>query len=329
MKILAIETSCDETAVAVLEKDHIMANQVASQIAKHRPYGGVVPELASRQHTEWLPSLIQSTMTESNVTFSDLDLIAVTYGPGLEGALVVGTVAARTLSRLHQIPLMPINHIEAHMFAACFDGKRIEFPFISLIVSGGHTQLVKVNDVGDYELCGQTRDDAAGEAFDKVARALGLPYPGGPEIQKQAVNGDMTRFKFPIPLRHDPYAFSFSGLKTAVIQTIDKEEKPDDPQFIADVSACFQDAVVRTLLLKSRRACEDFGIDRLVVCGGVTANAEFRERLLQCDQTVILPEFSYCTDNAAMIGLMAWLSHENGVSADKAFTVSPQLSLVP
>ena len=331
MNILAIETSCDETAVAILKNEEVCSHKIASQIQSHQKYGGVVPEVASRLHTEWIPNLISSALQEAQLKIEDIQLIAVTQGPGLEGSLIVGTIAAKSLSAMHSISLIPINHIEAHMFAAFFGDNQPSFPFVSLIVSGGHTLLVKVNKLGDYELLGETRDDAAGEAFDKIARACGLPYPGGPHIQKKAETGDPKRFSFPIPLKHNLYEFSFSGLKTAVIQTIRSHEEKKDEQFIHDICASFQSTVIKTLSLKAQNACRELKIKDLVICGGVTANTPFRNHMKTLEETddlnVWVPGFEFCTDNAAMIGLTGYMYHKMGKVSQSSFTVNPNLSL--
>ena len=305
--ILAIETSCDETAIAILKHDFtIVSNVVYSQIKKHKEFGGVVPEYASRMHAEKIHFLIQKAIDDAKLSFSDLDAIAVTYGPGLEGALLVGLACAKAMAMALTIPLIPVNHLHGHIYAPFIGDKKPELPMICLIVSGGHTQLVLVREHYQFELIGQTRDDAAGEAFDKVARFLGLSYPGGPQVEKQALDGNPKAYDFPRAMKHQGFEFSFSGLKTAVIQTI-KAQKEEVS--IPDVCASFQAAVIDILLFKSIKACHEYGVTQLSVSGGVSANKtmanQFREACKKENIDLFIPEFIYCTDNAAMIGAAA------------------------
>jgi len=303
MKILAIESSCDETAVAIIEKGrHVLFNQVASQINRHRRYGGVVPELASRLHTEMLPTLL--SQAETFCDFSSLDAIAVTQGPGLEGSLLVGVTAASVMSFVLKKPLIGVSHLQGHIYAHFLSETPPSFPFLALTISGGHTQLILMQDHGKWELMGQTRDDAVGEAFDKVARLLHLGYPGGPEIERLALKGDAFAFPFPQPLKHDPYAFSFSGLKTAVMQVVQRYEG-DLP--VADIAASFQHAVIQVLLFKAKKALEQTGCETLLLCGGVAANRTLSDAFKNAfGQKVQVLDPRLCTDNAAMIGAAAY-----------------------
>jgi N6-L-threonylcarbamoyladenine synthase len=306
--ILGIETSCDDTSIAIVKDGKtILSNIISSQINAHRPFGGIVPELASRKHCEIINKLLDIALKEASVKLEDISGIAVTTGPGLEGALLVGASVAKTLHLLTNIPLIPINHMHGHIYAHFLSETPPSFPFIALIASGGHTQLIKVNKHLSFELLGQTRDDAAGEAFDKTARSLGLGYPGGPIIEKTAKEGNIKAFKFPIGLKHSPLEFSFSGLKTAVIQTLKSLEKPYP---IPDLCASFQNTVIETLLQKALYACKSENISTLVLAGGVMANRalthSFKNR---CEKETItlhaLPPV-LCTDNAAMIAAVGY-----------------------
>ena len=307
MKLLAIETSCDETSIAILEDGKkLLSHLISSQIKAHKKHGGVVPELASRMHTQVIHSLIDQALKEADITFSDLDACAVTQGPGLEGSLLVGVSVAKTISMVHDLPLIGVNHLLGHIYAYLIDNP-CPFPCIGLIVSGGHTQLVRIHDHDSITLLGQTRDDAAGEAFDKVARYLDLGYPGGPIVEKMAKDGNPKRYPFPFPMSQFPYEFSFSGLKTAAIQLIQKE---GDALDIHDFCASFQHAVIHNLTKKSIQACLDHKDTRLLVCGGVTANQAFIKHLNQeCAKqsiTCCAPPKILCTDNAAMIAAAAY-----------------------
>ena len=318
MKILAIESSCDETAVAIIEKGrHVLFNQVASQINRHRRYGGVVPELASRLHTEMLPVLL--SQAEITCDFSLLDGIAVTQGPGLEGSLLVGVTAASVMSFVLKKPLIGVSHLQGHIYAHFLSERPPSFPFLALTISGGHTQLVLMKDHGKWELMGQTRDDAVGEAFDKVARLLRLGYPGGPEIERLALKGDAFAFPVPQPLKYDPYAFSFSGLKTAVMQVVQRYEK-DIP--LADIAASFQHAVIQVLLFKAKKALDQTGCETLLLCGGVAANRTLSEAFKQIfGQKVWVLDPKLCTDNAAMIGAAAYYLHVHQLCPDLPLSV--------
>jgi len=315
--ILGIETSCDETAAAVVANGRrILSNIVASQVELHRPYGGVYPEVASRQHMIMIYPVIKQALEEAGVSWEALDGVAVTYGPGLAGSLLVGVNAAKGLAWARGLPLIGINHLEGHIYANWLevDGEEAvslpeldaagrAFPLLVLIVSGGHTELLLMRGHGQYERLGGTLDDAAGEAFDKVARLLGLPYPGGPAIQAAAVDGDPAAFDFPRALMKQPehaYDFSFSGLKTAVLRVVRRLDGTTLP--VSDLAASFQEAVVDVLVEKSRRAAEAFGVARVCVCGGVAANARLREVLRErLPVPVQVPPLFLCTDNAAMV----------------------------
>ena len=324
MRILAIETSCDETAVAIYEGDlnngqgSIRAEQVASQIETHARFGGVVPEVASREHLLALPPMVDATLVEAGMGWSDLDAIAVTAGPGLLGALLVGSSYARAAGMVNNIPVVPIHHMEGHLLAPGLSGELPEFPFITLLVSGGHTMLVLVEGIGRYRIVGQTLDDAAGECFDKSARLLGLPYPGGPEISKLAEEGDATRFHLPRPmLNKDNLDFSFSGLKTAVMYAL--RDAVDQEQSIrADMAAGLEVAICEVLAAKGMRACRKYSAPRLVIAGGVAANRYLRQLFFeQAGNSGIelhLPSLKHCTDNAAMIAYAAFQRYRYGLA---------------
>lgn len=313
MLILGIETSCDETAVAVYDTSlgRIAAERVASQIETHARFGGVVPEIASREHLAVLPGMVDTVLEQAGHGWADIGQIAVTAGPGLMGALLVGVSYARAAGAVNSIPVVPVHHMEGHLFAAGLSGALPPFPFITLLVSGGHTMLVRVDGLGRYEVVGQTIDDAAGECFDKSARVLGLPYPGGPAISGLAAKGDAGRFKLPRPLlNRDNLDFSFSGLKTAVMYKA-KELGEMSDQDRCDLAAAVELAIADVLVKKSIRACLQQDVSRLVIAGGVAANNTLRT-LLEREATrekvaITLPELSYCTDNAAMIAYAASL----------------------
>lgn len=303
MRVLGIETSCDETGVAIYgEPGGLLAHRVHSQIALHARYGGVVPELASRDHVRRLLPLVDAVLEDAGMQRNELDGVAYTRGPGLIGALMVGAALARSLAWTLQIPAVGVHHMEAHLLAPMLEQPAPEFPFVALLVSGGHTMLVQVAGIGRYRLLGESLDDAAGEAFDKTAKLLELPYPGGPALEALAAQGDPGRFQFPRPMTDRPgLDFSFSGLKTYALNTI----RAHDREARADIARAFQDAVVDTLAIKCRRALEQTGIRRLVVAGGVGANKALRERLRQEAQSlgaaVYYPRLELCTDNGAMV----------------------------
>ena len=326
--VLAIETSCDDTSVAILRDTQILSNLISSQIKAHQPHGGVVPELASRMHAEKLPGLIERALKDAQIQYADLNYCAVTVGPGLEGSLLIGFSAASALSEALQIPLIGINHLHAHLYATFLSDAPPTFPFIGCIVSGGHTQLILAKDHFNFELIGETRDDAAGEAFDKVARALNLGYPGGPIIEKTAQIGNPKAVHFPRAMRKRGLEFSFSGLKTAVIQYIESQPTPNIP----DICASFQAAVIDTLTEKCLAACEQYASKTLVLCGGVSANQTLRTHLQsQCDTQAItlhVPSPVLCTDNAAMIGIAAFHTIKNNPNTlQKPTEVYPNLAL--
>ncbi len=309
--VLAIETSCDETAAAVVKKRHILSNIVASQIAIHRPYGGVVPEVASRQHVESINDVIAAALSQARVDWDQIDGIAVTSAPGLVGALLVGLTAAKTLAMLHHKPLIGVHHLEGHIHASYLQNPDLSPPFLCLLVSGGHTSLIKVEDCGQYQTLGQTRDDAAGEAFDKVARLLDLGYPGGPAIDLIAKNGNPQAFPLPegkISLPeggYHPYDSSFSGLKTAVLRLVETHRRQANAVPVADVAASFQLTVARALTRRTINCALNYGLSTIAVGGGVAANSILREQLLASAQQhhlqVLFPPINLCTDNAAMI----------------------------
>ena len=330
---LGIETSCDETAVAVLEgASRLRANVIASQLAAHRPYGGVVPELAARAHVENLPAVLEAALREAGIELGDVDRIGVTSGPGLVGALLVGAVYAKALALGLGRPVFAVNHLEAHVFANLLEHPELEPPFLALVVSGGHTLLVRVEAWGRYRPLGATRDDAAGEAFDKVAKLLGLGYPGGPEVERVAREGDPERIRFPRPMRHDASSdFSFSGLKTAVALEVERDPRPLDPRRLADLCASFQAAVVDSLAEKTFRAADAEPTSALVLAGGVSRNAVLRARFrAEADARrlpLYVPAPELCTDNAAMVARTAYHKAARGLAGELDFPVDPALPL--
>lgn len=349
MKILGIESSCDETAASVVEDGRrLLSNVVQTQIDIHAAYGGVVPEIAARSHIEAINPVIDKALADANCTWDDIDAIAVTYAPGLVGSLLVGTLAARTLALLKNKPLYPIHHVEAHVYAnfivdqaesnsLALPLQQPEFPMLALIVSGGHSQLVLFRDHGDYELLGQTQDDAVGEAFDKVAKILGLPYPGGPSITEAAKNGDAHKYQLPKAKLQNPYDFSFSGLKTAVLRAVQAEvgvdytfpshELPErlTGQQRADFAASFQRTAVETLVDKTEKAYHDHLPASVVIAGGVAANTELRRQLSErLPLEIEYAPIQLCTDNAAMIATLGYYY------AKKKEPISPlELEVIP
>ena len=306
MLTLGIETSCDDTGVAVLKDEReVLCEFLSSQIKDHSRFGGVIPEFAARKHLENLLPLVDAALRECHISGQDLDLIAVTRGPGLMGSLIVGVMTARALSQSWGVPIVGVNHLEGHMFAPLVDAEDLVPPFLSLIVSGGHTEIIRVDAFGKYELLGQTRDDAAGEAYDKAARILGLKYPGGPEIDRLAKKGNPHAFDFPIPLRNtDRVEFSFSGLKTALLWQAKKFEEAGESLPLEDMCASFQRAVTESLMSKVVLASRQTGIKRVAASGGVSANSSLREALGSCREVQAwLPKLSRCTDNAVMIAM--------------------------
>ncbi|HEX6416312.1 MAG TPA: tRNA (adenosine(37)-N6)-threonylcarbamoyltransferase complex transferase subunit TsaD [Candidatus Saccharimonadales bacterium] len=342
MKILGIESSCDETAAAIVEDGRrLLSNVVNTQIDIHAAYGGVVPEVAARSHIEVINPVINQALTDANLTWDDIDAIAVTYAPGLIGSLLVGTLAARTLAVLKDKPLYPIHHVEGHVYANFLNAQAPEFPMLSLIVSGGHSQLVLFKDHGNYELLGQTQDDAVGEAFDKVAKIIGLPYPGGPSVARAALEGDPYKYPLPKAKLADPYNFSFSGLKTAVLRAVQKEVGVDftfpshelparltDVQR-ADFAASFQRIAIETLVDKAERAFRDYSPKSVVIAGGVAANQELRRQL--SDRLPIDIDYApmnLCTDNAAMIATLGYYYAQGNTPVDPLeMEVVPSLSM--
>lgn len=336
MRTLGIETSCDETGVAIYdEKQGLIANQLYSQIALHADYGGVVPELASRDHIRKTAPLIQAALKEAGLTAADIDGVAYTAGPGLVGALLVGATIARSLAYAWNVPAIGVHHMEAHLLAPMLEKQaenRPHFPFIALLVSGGHTQLVRVDAVGQYQLLGESIDDAAGEAFDKTAKLLGLDYPGGAALARLAEQGTPQRFVFPRPMTDRPgLDFSFSGLKTFAANSINqaiKEEGELSEQTKADIAHAFQLAVVETLAIKCKRALKETGLKRLVIAGGVSANLQLRQSLTklmeQLNGEVFYPQPQFCTDNGAMIAYAGFLRLKQGEKADLAIDVKPR-----
>ncbi|MEB3335568.1 MAG: tRNA (adenosine(37)-N6)-threonylcarbamoyltransferase complex transferase subunit TsaD [Cyanobacteriota bacterium] len=320
--ILALETSCDESAAALVTEEGVVATALASQVEEHARWGGVVPEIASRRHLEALPGLIQAVLRESGMAMEAIDAVAATVTPGLVGALLVGSVMGRTLARLHDKPFLGVHHLEGHLCSAWLEGPPPPMPHLVLLVSGGHSELIRVERPGAYRRLGRSRDDAAGECFDKVARLLGLGYPGGPAIERAAVGGDAKRFGFPkgrVSLPgggFHPYDFSFSGLKTAVLRQVRQLEAAGDPLPLADLAASFQAVVCEVLVERSLRCAEDEGLDTLVLVGGVAANQRLRLRLeARAAARGIhwrMAPLAYCTDNAAMVGRAALQRFEAG-----------------
>ncbi len=331
--ILAIETSCDETAAAVVENGReVRSNIISSQIDLHTLYGGVVPEIASRKHIEKINQVAEEALRVAKKKLSDMDAIAVTYGPGLVGALLVGVSAAKAISFASGIPLIGVHHIEGHISANYIENKELEPPFVCLVVSGGHSHLVVVRDYGAYEILGRTRDDAAGEAFDKVARAIGLGYPGGPKIDKVSRQGNPQAISFPRAKVGDAvYDFSFSGLKSAVLNYLNSCEMKGIPVCQADVAASFQKAVVDVLVEHSMMAVEESGIKKFAIAGGVASNTALREALADaCLEKGIAfyhPSPILCTDNAAMIGAAAYYEYKKGVRHGYDLNAVPNLKL--
>ncbi len=337
MKLLAIESSCDETAVAILDDatspPAILASEISSQIELHRHYGGVVPEVASRNHTLNIRPIIDLALTNAQLSIREIDVFAATSGPGLSSSLLIGNTAAKALALAARKPFLGINHMEGHLLSPFIDCPAGVVPHLGLIVSGGHTMLVKVNTVADYEILGKTRDDAAGEAFDKVGKMLGLPYPGGPEIEKIAKTGDSKKYNFPKALLHEHhFDFSFSGLKTSVLYTLQKlAETNEVASELPDIAASFQKAVVDSLVIKTIRAAKETGLKTVAVSGGVICNQALRDALqAACDKRNLelkLCQPSFSTDNAVMIGFTALQRFRLGYSSALDEAVNPNLSL--
>lgn len=331
--ILAIESSCDETAASVVKNGReVLSNVISSQIALHTLYGGVVPEIASRKHIEKINQVIESALAEADVTLEEITAIAVTYGPGLVGALLVGVAEAKALAYAAKKPLVGVHHIEGHVSANFIENPDLEPPFVCLIVSGGHTHLVIVKDYGEFEIIGHTRDDAAGEAFDKVARAVGLGYPGGPKVDKAAREGNPHAIEFPrAKVGDNPYDFSFSGLKSAVLNYINHAKMTGEEICVPDLAASFQNAVVESLVFRAIMAAKEYGYDKLAIAGGVASNSALREGMkAACEKEGIRfyhPSPIYCTDNAAMIGAAAYYEYQKGARSGWDLNAVPNLKL--
>lgn len=331
--ILAIESSCDETAASVVKNGRcVLSNIISSQIAIHTLYGGVVPEIASRKHIEKINQVVEAALKEADVTLDDIDAIGVTYGPGLVGALLVGVAEAKAIAYAKKKPLVGVHHIEGHVSANYIEHPDLEPPFLCEIISGGHTHLVIVKDYGSFEILGRTRDDAAGEAFDKVARAIGLCYPGGPKIDKLAKEGNPHAIDFPRAHMEDaPYDFSFSGVKSAVLNHLNKCRMTGEPIVEADIAASFQQAVVDVLVDNAIRAAKDYHMDRLAIAGGVASNGALRAAMeAACEKEGIRfyrPSPIFCTDNAAMIGVAAYYEYQKGTRHGWDLNAVPNLKL--
>lgn len=331
-KILAIETSCDETAAAVVVNGRdVRSNIISTQIDLHTKFGGVVPEIASRMHVEKINFVIREALEKANMTLDDIDAIGVTYGPGLVGALLVGVVAAKAIAFSKNIPLVGVHHIEGHIAANYIQDKTLEPPFLCLVVSGGHTHLVHVKDYHNYEIMGKTRDDAAGEAYDKVARAIGLSYPGGPKIDALSKEGNPHAIAFPKAMIGDGYDFSFSGLKSAVLNYVNSAKMKGEELPVADIAASFQHTVVEVLVTKAMALAKEKGITKIALAGGVAANSGLCKGMeAACKEngfTFYHPSKILCTDNAAMIGSAAYYEYLRGSRADMTLNAVPNLPL--
>ncbi|HCH02881.1 MAG TPA: tRNA (adenosine(37)-N6)-threonylcarbamoyltransferase complex transferase subunit TsaD [Vibrio sp.] len=328
MRILGIETSCDETGIAIYDEEQgLLSHQLYSQVKLHADYGGVVPELASRDHVKKTIPLIKEALKEAGLTSKDIDGVAYTAGPGLVGALLVGATIGRSLAYAWNVPAVPVHHMEGHLLAPMLEDNPPEFPFVALLVSGGHTMMVEVKAIGEYQILGESIDDAAGEAFDKTAKLMGLDYPGGPLLSRLAENGTKGRFKFPRPMTDRPgLDFSFSGLKTFAANTIAAND--NDEQTRADIAYAFQEAVCDTLVIKCRRALEQTGLKRIVIAGGVSANKQLRISLEALAQkvggAVYYPRTEFCTDNGAMIAYAGMQRLRNGEMTDLSVQAQPR-----
>ncbi len=329
---LAIESSCDETSAAILKNGrYVLSNIISTQIETHKKFGGVVPEVASRKHIENIDEVVQEALDEAKVEFGDIDHIAVTYGPGMAGALLVGLSHAKALAYTLDIPLVGVNHIEGHVSANYIEHKDLKPPFITLIVSGGHTHLVEVKDYGVYEILGRTRDDASGEAFDKIARAMGLGYPGGPIIDRLAKLGNKHAIEFPRANMDEEYDFSFSGLKSAVLNYLNAKKMKNEEIVVEDVAASFQEAVVEVLSTKAINAAIDKNYKTIALAGGVASNSALREKITEMAKEhgidIKYPSLVLCTDNAAMIGCAGYYSYINGRRDDMSLNAVPGLKI--
>lgn len=330
--VLAIETSCDETSVAIVRNGReVLANAISTQIPLHEQYGGVVPEIASRMHVEKINLVINEALKTAGMTLDDIDVVGVTYGPGLVGALLVGVMAAKSIAFVKNKPLVGVHHIEGHIAANYIAHPELEPPFLCLVVSGGHTHLVHVKSYTEYEIIGRTRDDAAGEAYDKVARAIGLSYPGGPKIDKLAKEGNKEAIKFPRALQDESYDFSFSGLKSAVLNYVNGAKMKGETINPADVAASFQASVTDVLVGKTIALAKEKGIDKIALAGGVAANKGLREAMqaacLKEKRQLYYPDLILCTDNGAMIGCAAYYEYLKGTRSGMDLNAVPNLPL--
>jgi N6-L-threonylcarbamoyladenine synthase len=331
--ILGIESSCDETAAAVVKNGReVLSNVISSQIDLHTLFGGVVPELASRKHIEKINQVIEKALADAGVTLDDLTAVGVTYGPGLVGALLVGVSEAKAIAYAKNLPLVGVHHIEGHVCANFIENKELEPPFLCLIVSGGHTHLVIMKDYGEFEIIGRTRDDAAGEAFDKVARAVGLGYPGGPKVDREAKLGNPHAIEFPrAHIDGAPYDFSFSGLKSAVLNYLNHAKMTGEEIPRADLVASFQNAVVEALVSRTILAAREYHMDKVVIAGGVASNSALRQALTEaCEKEGLAfyrPSPIFCTDNAAMIGVAAYYEYQKGRRSGWDLNAVPNLRL--
>ena len=322
MKILAIESSCDETAAAVVEDGrYVLSSKIASQVEEHKIYGGVVPEIASRRHAEAISGIVSAALEEANLTLDDIDAVGVTYAPGLIGALLVGVNYAKSLAYSKGLPLIPVHHLRSHIAANYITHPPLEPPFFCLVVSGGHSHIVEVKDYTTFKIIGRTRDDAAGEALDKAARSMGLPYPGGLNLDREAKDGNENAYKFPRPkVNGAPYDFSFSGLKTAVINTIHNAKQKGEEINVPDLGASFMNAVTSFLCDNTEKAAKELGYNKIVLAGGVSANSVLRKKMQGvCKKNgweLYLPALNLCGDNAAMVGAQAYYEYKNGNTAE-------------
>lgn len=333
MKILGIESSCDETAASVVEDGRtVLSNIVASQVEEHKIYGGVVPEIASRRHTEAISGVVRAALGDAGCTIRDIDAVAVTYAPGLIGALLVGVNFAKGLSYSSEIPLVPVHHLRSHIASNYISHTDLKPPFLCLVVSGGHSHIIEVKDYTDFKIIGYTHDDAAGEAMDKAARAMGLPYPGGLNLDKAAANGDPKAFKLPHP-RVDgaPYDFSFSGLKTAVLNIINSLKQKGEEVNVPDLGASYINAVVDCLCGNTQKAAENLGYKKIVLAGGVSANSVLRRRMTELCQkknwSLYYPELKYCGDNGAMVAAQGYYEFVGGNTASLDLNAVASLSI--
>lgn len=331
MKILSIESSCDETSVAIVEGRNVLSNIISTQIAEHKIYGGVVPEIASRRHAEAISAVCDEAVKEAGITYGDVDAVAVTFAPGLIGALLVGVNFAKGLALSLGVPLIPVHHLRSHIAANYIAHPDLKPPFLCLLVSGGNTVIAEVTDYTKFKILGSTRDDAAGECFDKTARCMGLEYPGGVTLDKIATKSDFNKYPLPVPKAQGEYDFSFSGLKTAVINTVHNAAQKGNEIDIPVLSATVRERVCDMLIDKTLKAAENLGYKKIAVAGGVSANSELRERLsLECEKrgySLYYPPLKYCGDNAAMVGAQAIFEFEDGNIADSSLNATATLPI--